>query len=273
MSDDEYFSDNNISDSESFSEPKPIKKTSNTSRNINKPITTAHADPDDNENSDPDEDSVKDVVSDGDDDDNDDDSVIADSDNENNDDDDDSFQGDNIENDEVNLNNNKNTSQSHKYSSNLDSLKANEGYNENFNTLQSDDDDDDDDCEYLDLLENNINSNYLEENHPECLSHNYDEVQSHLNIVKDKYGNIIDPLHKTSPILSKYEKTRIIGQRAKQIADGSKPFINLSHTIIEPYIIAEMELQQKKIPFIIKRPIPNGGFEYWRLRDLEIISF
>jgi hypothetical protein len=31
------------------------------------------------------------------------------------------------------------------------------------------------------------------------------------------------------------------------------------------------ELEEKKMPFIIKRPMPNGGCEYWKLSDLEIL--
>ena len=73
--------------------------------------------------------------------------------------------------------------------------------------------------------------------------------------------------------MTKYEKARILGQRAKQIETGSKPFLNVPENIIDGYIIAELELKEKKIPFIIRRPIPGGGFEYWHLRDLEIISF
>ena len=41
--------------------------------------------------------------------------------------------------------------------------------------------------------------------------------------------------------------------------------------IIDGYIIAERELLEKKIPFIIKRPISNNKFEYWKLEDLEIV--
>jgi hypothetical protein len=36
--------------------------------------------------------------------------------------------------------------------------------------------------------------------------------------------------------------------------------------------IALEELNQKKVPFIIRRPIPNGGTEYWRLEDLELLN-
>ena len=73
------------------------------------------------------------------------------------------------------------------------------------------------------------------------------------------------------PILSKYERTRILGLRSRQINSGATPFINIEENIIDGYIIAERELIEKKIPFIIKRPISNDKFEYWRLEDLEIV--
>jgi DNA-directed RNA polymerase I, II, and III subunit RPABC2 len=71
--------------------------------------------------------------------------------------------------------------------------------------------------------------------------------------------------------LTKYEKTRILGERAKQINGGAKPFIEVKPEIIDGYLIALAELEQKKIPFIIRRPLNNGGSEYWKLNDLEII--
>ena len=73
------------------------------------------------------------------------------------------------------------------------------------------------------------------------------------------------------PFLTKYEKAKILGLRAKQINNGSHIFVSLSNDIIDGYLIAELELQQKKIPFIIQRPMPNGGSEFWKVSDLEII--
>ena len=99
---------------------------------------------------------------------------------------------------------------------------------------------------------------------------NYLEIQELSKIIRDKNGNIIDKNHKTIPILTKYEKTRILGQRAKQINNGSKSYINISENIIDGYLIAEMELKEKKLPFIIRRPLPNQTFEYWKIKDLEI---
>jgi DNA-directed RNA polymerase I, II, and III subunit RPABC2 len=93
------------------------------------------------------------------------------------------------------------------------------------------------------------------------------------NVVRDSFNIIIDPLHRTIPFLTKYEKARVLGQRAKQIEMGAKPFISVPENVIDGYVIAELELQQKRIPFIIRRPIPGGAFEYWNIRDLEVISF
>ena len=85
-------------------------------------------------------------------------------------------------------------------------------------------------------------------------------------------GIIIDDFHKTSPFLTKYEKTKILGQRARQINIGAKPFIKVDRNVVDGILIAQMELEKKKIPFIIRRPIPDGGSEYWKLRDLEILE-
>lgn len=126
---------------------------------------------------------------------------------------------------------------------------------------------------YLEKFDSDLVKNYIEEFHPECLSHNYDEITKLSNIVRNSDGIIIDPLHRTIPYLTKYEKARILGQRAKQIETGSRPFIKVPENIVDGQIIAELELKEKKIPFIIKRPIPGGGCEYWNLKDLEIIAF
>jgi DNA-directed RNA polymerase I, II, and III subunit RPABC2 len=136
-----------------------------------------------------------------------------------------------------------------------------------------DDDDDEYDENYLQKFDNEITKNYINEFHPECLIHNYDEIAKLSIVVRNSDNIIIDPNHKTIPYLTKYERARILGQRAKQIEAGAKPFINVPENVIDGYIIAELELREKKIPFIIKRPIPGGGCEYWSIKDLENIGF
>jgi DNA-directed RNA polymerase I, II, and III subunit RPABC2 len=103
------------------------------------------------------------------------------------------------------------------------------------------------------------------------MSHNYDEIQTLARVVRNSDGVIVDDLHRTIPIMTKYEKTRILGQRAKQLNEGAPAFIKIDSTVIDGYLIAVKELEQKKTPFIIRRPLPNGGSEYWRVQDLEIL--
>ena len=135
------------------------------------------------------------------------------------------------------------------------------------------DEDDEDDENYLQKFDSEVTKNYILDYHPECLIANYDEILVLSKISRDEFGNIVDAFHKTLPFLTKYEKTRIIGQRAKQINSGAQPFIKLPESIIDGSIIAELELIQKRIPFIIRRPLPNGTSEYWNVKDLEVISF
>jgi len=137
------------------------------------------------------------------------------------------------------------------------------------------DDDDDDDINslYLQKFNSEINKNYILDFHPECSANNYDEISVLTRVVRDKNNNIIDNLHKTIPFLTKYERTRILGQRAKQINSGATAFVKVPENVIDGYLVAEMELAQKRIPFIVRRPTPGGGCEYWNLKDLEIVSF
>ena len=72
-------------------------------------------------------------------------------------------------------------------------------------------------------------------------------------------------------MLTKYEKTRVLGIRAKQINNGAIPMTSVPDNVMDGYLIALKELEEKKIPVIIRRPLPNGSSEYWKLKDLEII--
>ena len=139
---------------------------------------------------------------------------------------------------------------------------------------EDDDEEDDEDVEdnYLQKLDKGLEHNIISDYHPELNVHNIDEVETACVIVRDANGTIIDPLHKTLPFVTRYEKARVLGERAKQINAGAKPLIEISDSLIDGYLIALKEFEQKKIPFIVRRPLPNGGCEYWKLRDLEILE-
>ena len=132
------------------------------------------------------------------------------------------------------------------------------------------DSDEEYDEDYLQKFDDELKKDYLVECHPEEVADNYDQIAAMSKITRNKEGVVIDALHKTLPILTKYEYTNVLGLRAKQINAGAKIFVKADN-IIDGYIIAQMEIRKKRLPFIIRRPLPNGGSEYWKLRDLEIL--
>ena len=72
--------------------------------------------------------------------------------------------------------------------------------------------------------------------------------------------------YKTTPVLTKYERCRVLSERANQINCGSRIYLT-NNSSSNAYDIAVEELNEKKIPFIIKRPY-GDSFEYWKLKDL-----
>jgi len=73
--------------------------------------------------------------------------------------------------------------------------------------------------------------------------------------------------YKTTPTLTKYERTQVLSERATQLTNGSPLMITDTGKFTNTYDIALQELKEKRIPFIIKRPYGNT-FEYWKLKDL-----
>lgn len=74
------------------------------------------------------------------------------------------------------------------------------------------------------------------------------------------------------PFLTQFEKTKVLSFRASQLAQGAKPYIAVPDEITDVYTIVKMELKAKRLPFIIKRPLPDGDYEYWRLSELLVFD-
>jgi DNA-directed RNA polymerase I, II, and III subunit RPABC2 len=139
-------------------------------------------------------------------------------------------------------------------------------------TLELEEDEDEIiDQPYQVKFKEDIRSDYLQKYHPEEIHKPFEEIYNLTIITRDENGVINDALHTTYPILSKYEKTRVIGLRVSQLNKGAEPYVTLNKVILDNVLIAEKELREKKIPFIIMRPIPNGNSEYWNINDLEHI--
>lgn len=110
---------------------------------------------------------------------------------------------------------------------------------------------------------------YLQQYHPQEMHKPFEEIYKLTLITRNDNGIIVDPLHRTYPILSKYERSKILGLRVSQLNKGAKPYVTINKNILDNILIAEKELKEKKIPFIIMRPMPNGKSEYWNVNDLE----
>ena len=63
--------------------------------------------------------------------------------------------------------------------------------------------------------------------HPELKNINFNELIALSKITRNK-DTIVDPLHKTFQYLTKFERAKILGQRAKQINNGSPIFVKVT---------------------------------------------
>jgi len=146
-------------------------------------------------------------------------------------------------------------------------------YDDKEGNTEEEEDDESDDEDSLKKLERDIDHDKLIESHPEIIQNNYNEILALCNIVRNDKGLIVDDLHRTYPFISKYEYARIVGIRSKQLNNGADPFIKVARGVIDGFTIAKLEMDAKKVPFIIARPLPNGSREYWKVQDLEMIHF
>lgn len=73
----------------------------------------------------------------------------------------------------------------------------------------------------------------------------------------------------TMPYMTKYERARILGLRALQISNNA-PLMVEHDKETDPLKIATKELIAGKVPFIIRRRLPNGTFEDWAVNELII---
>ena len=124
----------------------------------------------------------------------------------------------------------------------------------------------------IDEEKNTIFSNPIEtllKFHPECILE-YEEVE-HKDIPLASVPPDNDIKHRSLPFLSIFEKTKILGMRTNQLAQGARPFITVPEYITDVKEIAKLELEQRRLPIIIKRHMPDGTYEKFRLIDMMII--
>lgn len=91
--------------------------------------------------------------------------------------------------------------------------------------------------------------------------------------VENNFFNIMEKAnsieqHLSDAYMTKYEYTRIRGVRLQQLASGCPPFVVVPQHVTTIEEIFDLEFNQKRLPYIIKRPMPDGTFEYWKMKNL-----
>lgn len=71
----------------------------------------------------------------------------------------------------------------------------------------------------------------------------------------------------TTKFLTKYERARVLGTRALQISMGAPCCVAIEGET-DCLRIAQKELQQGKLPIIVRRFLPDNTYEDWKLEDL-----
>jgi len=93
-------------------------------------------------------------------------------------------------------------------------------------------------------------------------------------VVVEDYHDVIrnyDPRNNTTRnFMTLFEKTKIIGLRAEQLQRGAQAYVEFDQHNFNPIAIATKELEERKIPFMICRTLPNGEKEYWRIDDMLV---
>lgn len=85
---------------------------------------------------------------------------------------------------------------------------------------------------------------------------------------KNKRGYTKNTERITSHFLTKYERARILGTRALQLSKNAPPMVMPESGETDPYKLAEYELSMGKIPFIIRRYLPDHTYEDWKVSEL-----
>mgnify|MGYP001281876873 CR=1 FL=1 len=93
-------------------------------------------------------------------------------------------------------------------------------------------------------------------------------IEEDFDSIKKTYDEMTKSDKTTTPFLTKYERAKIIGVRAQQIADGAVAMIKVPKEVSSPIKIAELELQARKIPLIVRRYFSGGEYyEDWSIEE------
>jgi len=117
---------------------------------------------------------------------------------------------------------------------------------------------DDDSHDTHDSYESENNSR--DERNDTIVMHPEDEVERHAQSTEGERRY-------TSPIMTKFERAKILGIRAQQISMSAPVMVEYGDET-DPLEIAKKELREKKTPLIVLRKLPDNTYEKWQIKDM-----
>lgn len=100
-------------------------------------------------------------------------------------------------------------------------------------------------------------------------------LQNHPEIRPVPRTDVQTDSRRTLPYYSKFEFTALLATRAQQLADGARPLVSLEGILpgdpMFVWRVAEREIHEQKLPFLVHRRMPNGASEYWGTQELTRI--
>lgn len=92
--------------------------------------------------------------------------------------------------------------------------------------------------------------------------------EGHFAILSNKeYTPSETAVRRTRPVLSKFERCRVLATRAEQISRGTIALVDRLEGD-SPAQTAEREFAAGRVPFVVRRYLPDGTTEDWRLDEL-----
>jgi DNA-directed RNA polymerase subunit K/omega len=98
------------------------------------------------------------------------------------------------------------------------------------------------------------------------------EVQA---VSRDEVTDALKNKRSMDPYYTKYEYVALLGTRIQQLSEGAAPLVSIDGMVTsDPRFlehVAKKEINEKKLPFIIHRRVPNGQSEYWSTTELSVM--
>ena len=115
----------------------------------------------------------------------------------------------------------------------------------------------------------------IKEGNKELTEKELSKLDKDCQIIENREIIEIDPVHEPQeievsgkgkiqmgpPTLTRFEKARIMGARALQLSMGAPPFIEIPSSSRTSLDIALVELEERAIPIVIRRRLPNGDYQ------------